>query len=75
MGFVEWAHAMRKKPVEERRRFVALVTILITAGITFVWLILFFSSAPKMLKVPSQKEQSAAPAMSTPDSGELKAPF
>lgn len=38
-----WILAMRKKPIEERRRFVATLTIAIMAGITSVWFFFFFT--------------------------------
>ncbi len=53
---------MRKKPIEERRRFAASVTIAITAVITVIWFALFFTTVPARLKSAQEAEPEAATA-------------
>lgn len=61
MSFFDWLLSMRKKPIEERRRFVAVFTIIITACVTAVWLVLLVSVGPLKLKDDSEVENTATP--------------
>jgi|CXWL01.1.fsa_nt_gi cytoskeletal protein RodZ len=57
-----WIASMRKKPIEERRRFAASVTIAIMAGVTVIWFILFFTTVPERLKKADETKPEAATA-------------
>lgn len=59
MSFYDWMLAMRRKPIEERRRFAATLTILVMAGITFVWFVFFFAGLSEKFK------NTEAPASAT----------
>lgn len=52
---------MRKKPLEERRRFVAVFTVLITACITAAWLLLTVTFGPLKLKDGTESASVATP--------------
>lgn len=61
MGFFDWLLSMRKKPLEERRRFVALFTVVFTAAITALWLFLMVTVGPLKLKDGSEAQSVATP--------------
>ena len=61
MGFFDWLLSIRKKPIEERRRFVATVTIIVTACVTAVWLLLVISFGPLKLGDEAEDTSVATP--------------
>ena len=61
MFFFDWLLSMRKKPLEERRRFVALFTVVFTAAITAIWLFLMVTVGPLKLKDGSEAHSVATP--------------
>ncbi len=66
---------MRRKPIEERRRFVGVVAISVMAIITAAWFIFFFTGFTKQLS-DSKKAPSAEAAASVVTSfGGLQEPF
>lgn len=60
MGFFNWLLSVRKKPLEERRRFVALFSILVTAGVALLWLLFVVTAGPLKFQ-GSDNNQQAAP--------------
>lgn len=61
MGVIDWLLSMRKKPLEERRRFVAISTIVVTASITALWLLLTVTVGPLKIQDATGKESVASP--------------
>ncbi len=61
MNVVDWLLSIRRKPLQERRKFVAVFTIVATAGITLIWLFLFITVGPLQVKPEDKKSQFALP--------------
>lgn len=61
MIFFDWLLSIRKKPLEDRRRFVAVFTVIVTACVTAVWLILTVSFGPLKLKDSTTTASVATP--------------
>lgn len=59
MFFFDWLLSIRKKPLEERRRFAALFTVVVTACLTAAWLLLTVTFGPLKFD-DSAKEKSVA---------------
>lgn len=61
MDVMNWLLSIRKKPLAERRKFVTVVTLLITGGITLIWLILFIAVGPFKKDADAPRNQLALP--------------
>ena len=61
MSFFDWLLSMRKKPIAERRRFVALFTIFVTACVTAVWFLFVVTLGPLRLQDGVEGESMATP--------------
>jgi hypothetical protein len=61
MGILNWLLSVRKKPLAERRKFVAVFTFTVTAVIALLWLTLFITVGPLQVKPNEQKTQIAVP--------------
>lgn len=66
---------MRKKPVEEKRRFVASLSIFVMALITLVWFFLFFTGLPKRLEKQESPNPEVLTASVIEGAGKPAAPF
>lgn len=62
MGVMNWLLSIRKKPLAERRKFVTVVTLLVTGSITLIWLILFIAVGPFKKETDTPRNQLALPA-------------
>jgi ribosomal protein L16/L10AE len=66
---------MRKKPVEERRRFVVFWTVVIMAVVTAVWFVLFFMNVSNQLQASRALEEAKAKIPMTFDEKKNPLPF
>jgi hypothetical protein len=66
---------MRKKPIEERRRFVASVSIITTAILAAIWFVFLFADLPNKFKGSPDADPKEATASVVNSFGGIRGPF
>lgn len=67
--------AMRQRPTEEKRQFVATLVVVIMAVITVVWFVFFFATLPDKLKNTDSADTAQVTASVLGDTGKPVKPF
>ena len=71
----DWILKMRRKPIEERRYFVGLVTIFVMGAVTVTWFALFFLGFSKQFASSKDTTQTQSTASVVSGFGGLTGPF
>jgi hypothetical protein len=61
MGVIDWLLSIRKKPLVERRRFVAFFAVLFMVGISALWLFLTVTVGPLKFEKDQENVNAATP--------------